>query len=70
MNQLKFQPTTMIFYKSYYFRCKFGAQGKKYRPKGKSTKIQESFDVPSYVLHHVMMGQNWPEGEYHSVEIS
>ena len=43
-------------------RCRFGAQSKKYRPKGKAAKIQESFDVPAYVLHHVMMGQNWPEG--------
>ena len=43
-------------------KCRFGAQSKKYRPKGKASKIQESFDVPAYVLHHIMMGQNWPEG--------
>ena len=50
-----------------FLRCRFGAQSKKYRPKGKAAKIQEAFDVPSYVLHHIMMGQNWPEGDasYH-----
>lgn len=31
-------------------------------PKGKAAKIQEAFDIPSYVLHHIMMGQKWPEG--------
>ena len=40
-----------------FLRCRFGAQSKKYRPKGKAAKIQEAFDVPSYVLHHIMMGQ-------------
>ena len=47
-------------------KCRFGSS-QKYKPRGKSTKIQQVFDVPGYVLHHVMMGQFWPEGDasYH-----
>ena len=44
-------------------KCHFGSS-QKYKPRGKSTKIQQVFDVPSYVLHHIMMGQDWPEGKH------
>ena len=46
-----------------FLKCKFGSS-RKYKPRGKANKIQEVFDVPAYVLHHVMMGQLWPEGEF------
>merc|ERR1712223_1697957 len=66
-NQLSKVPPSLIGCLKPFLRCRFGAQSKKYRPKGKAAKIQEAFDVPSYVLHHIMMGQNWPEGDasYH-----
>ena len=30
--------------------------------RGKNEYFRNTFDIPSYVLHHVLMGQNWPEG--------
>ncbi len=48
-----------------FLKCKYGSK-RKYKSSavpGKSKKIHEAFDVPSYVLHHMIMGQNWPEGE-------
>ena len=31
--------------------------------RGKNEYFRNTLDIPSYVLHHVMMGQNWPEGK-------
>ena len=31
--------------------------------RGKNEYFRNTFDIPSYVLHHVLMGQSWPEGK-------
>ena len=30
--------------------------------RGRNNYFKDVYDVPLYVLHHVLMGQNWPEG--------
>ena len=43
--------------------CKARGSHQKYNPRGKSLRFREAYDVPSYVLQHVMAGQIWPEGD-------
>ena len=43
--------------------CKARGSHQKYNPRGKSLRFREAYDVPSYVLQHVMTGQIWPEGD-------
>ena len=31
---------------------------------GKTIKVEESFEMPSYVFKHIMNGQRWPEGQF------
>ena len=42
-------------------KCGF-VQRKKAKAKGKNTGVHDGFHVPSYVLKHTLMGQDWPEG--------
>ena len=32
--------------------------------RGKNNYFKNTLDIPSYVLHHVLMGQYWPEGKF------
>ena len=43
--------------------CKARGSHQKYNPRGKSLRFREAYDVPNYVLQHVMAGQIWPEGD-------
>ena len=43
--------------------CKARGSHQKYNPRGKSLRFREAYDVPGYVLQHVMAGQIWPEGD-------
>ena len=43
--------------------CKAQGSQQKYNPRGKSLKFRDAYDVPGYVLQHVMVGQVWPEGD-------
>jgi hypothetical protein len=64
--QLSKVPPSILACIKPFLKCKFKSsqnQGQKYTTRGKSTKIQEAFDIPAYVLHHIMMGQHWPEGK-------
>ena len=61
--QLSKVPKSLIGCLKPFLKCRFGTS-QKYVSRGKATKIQEAFDVPAYVLHHVLMGQLWPEGEF------
>ena len=61
--QLSKVPKSLIGCLKPFLKCRFGSS-QKYVSRGKATKIQEAFDVPAYVLHHVLMGQLWPEGKY------
>ena len=60
--QLSKVPPSLIACLKPFLKCRFGTS-QKYEARGKASKIQESFDVPAYVLHHVLMGQLWPEGK-------
>ena len=61
--QLSKVPPSLIACLKPFLKCRFGTS-QKYEARGKASKIQESFDVPAYVLHHVLMGQLWPEGKF------
>ena len=63
--QLSKVPKSLIGCLKPFLKCRFGTS-QKYVSRGKATKIQEAFDVPAYVLHHVLMGQLWPEGEIYN----
>ena len=43
--------------------CNPGSSQHKYNPQGKTLQFRQAYDVPSYVLNHVMAGQVWPEGD-------
>jgi len=43
--------------------CKPGSSQQKYNPRGKTLKFKPAYDVPSYVLNHMMAGQVWSEGD-------
>ena len=60
-NQLSKIPPSLLACIKPFLKCRFGSS-RKYKARGKAAKIQQVFDIPAYVLHHVMMGQNWPEG--------
>ena len=62
-NQLSKIPPSLLACIKPFLKCRFGSS-RKYKARGKAAKVQQVFDVPSYVLHHVMMGQLWPEGMY------
>jgi pimeloyl-ACP methyl ester carboxylesterase len=32
--------------------------------RGKNDYFKNTLDIPAYVLHHVLMGQSWPEGKF------
>mgnify|MGYP001205008508 CR=1 FL=1 len=64
--QLSKVPKSLIGCLKPFLKCRFGTS-QKYVSRGKATKIQEAFDVPAYVLHHVLMGQLWPEGEFYNL---
>ena len=32
--------------------------------RGKNDYFKNTLDIPPYVLHHILMGQNWPEGNF------
>ena len=60
-NQLSKIPPSLLACIKPFLKCRFGSS-RKYKARGKAAKIQQVFDIPAYVLHHVMMGQIWPEG--------
>merc|ERR1711899_58660 len=61
-NQLSKIPPSLLACIKPFLKCRFGSS-RKYKARGKAAKIQQVFDIPAYVLHHVMMGQLWPEGD-------
>merc|ERR1712223_899381 len=61
-NQLSKIPPSLLACIKPFLKCRYGSS-RKYKARGKAAKVQKVFDIPSYVLHHVMMGQIWPEGD-------